>query len=137
MRMRRRAIAAIGVALLLAGSAAVAVAPRYPVGRFEVAGRPVPTAKVLDARALPDMAGKPSLMVTLDPATAEALAGAAGAETPVAVALDGKPLGTSPAGALKADHILQVSGDLGGYATVAALARRISGQDPLPDSEGD
>lgn len=136
MSLRRRTLAALGLALLLGGSAAMA-ATRYPTGRLLVADTPVPAAKVLDARALPDMAGKPSLMLTLDAATAEAIAGPLAADAAVPVTLDGAALGTSPAGALKSDHILQLSGAFGDYAAAAALARRISGADPLPDSEGD
>jgi hypothetical protein len=138
--LRRRTLAALALALLLAGSAAANAAPpaaakTYPTGRFEVAGKPVPPTAVLDARALPDMQGKPSLMVTLAPATAAVLA--AGANGTVAATLDGKPLGTSPADALRTDHVLQLSGAFGDYPATAAIARRISGRDPLPDSESD
>jgi hypothetical protein len=81
------------------------------------------------------MAGKPSLMVTLTPAAVAALAPPA--DGTIACTLDGKPLGASPAGALASDHVLQLSGDFGDYAATAALARRISGRDPLPDAESD
>ncbi|USI73094.1 hypothetical protein [Sphingomonas morindae] len=139
--MKRRTCAILALALLLGGSSAIAAAPKagpsYATGRFEVAGQLVPPAQVLDARALPDMAGKPSLMVTLAPALAEALARGKPAATPIAATLDGKPLGASPAGGLAADHMLQLSGAFGSYESAAALARRISGKDPLPDSEGD
>ena len=133
-RVRRRTIAALALALLLAGSAAVAAGRTYPTGRLEVAGTPVPPARILDARALPDMAGQPSLMVTLDPATAAVLA-TGGA--PLAVTLDGRPLGATPVDALRSDHVLQLSGGFASYEAAAALARRISGRDPLPDSESD
>ncbi len=133
--LRRRTIAALALALLLAGSAAAAAAGRtYPTGRFEVAGTLVPPAHILDARALPDMGGKPSLMVTLDPATAAALAKG---DAPLAAILDGKPIGTSPVDALRSDHVLQLSGGFASYDAAGALARRISGRDPLPDSESD
>ena len=51
--------------------------------------------------------------------------------------LDGKPLGDSARDALTGDHLLQLSGNFGDYDATAALARRISGRDPLPDSDGD
>src|SRR5262249_46048587 len=107
-------------------------AKSYPTGSFVVAGHLVASKDVLDARALPDMAGKPSLMVTLTPAGAAAIRAAPGAK--LDCALDGKPLGTSPAGALAGDHVIQISGDFGDYEATAALARRISGHDPVPDS---
>ncbi|WBO21444.1 hypothetical protein [Sphingomonas abietis] len=129
---------AMGLALLLAGSAvaaAVKPAKTYPTGPFVVAGHALAATDILDARAIPDMAGKPSLMITLTPAAAAAIGGAAGSKLPCT--LDAKPLGTSPADALAADHIVALSGDFGDYDAVSALARRISGRDPLPDSEGD
>jgi hypothetical protein len=131
--------AALGLALLLAGSAAAAVAPKakpktYPTGAFAVAGHALKAADILDARALPDMGGKPSLMITV---TAQAAAAIHPGSAPLDCTLDGKPLGTSPAGALAGDHVLQISGEFGDYDATAALARRISGRDPLPDAESD
>jgi hypothetical protein len=131
--------AAFGLALLLAGSAVAATvkapAKTYPVGTFVVAGHKLAATDILDARAIPDMAGKPSLMITLTPAAATAIGGTAGSKLPCT--LDDKPIGASPADALAADHIVALSGDFGDYDAVSALARRISGRDPLPDSEGD
>jgi hypothetical protein len=141
MTAKRNALrlgAALGLALLLAGSAA-AVAPKakpkaYPTGAFAVAGHALKPTDILDARALPDMGGKPSLMVTVTPQAAAAIhPGSA----PLNCTLDGKALGSSPAGALAGDHVLQISGDFGDYDATAALARRISGRDPLPDAESD
>jgi hypothetical protein len=141
MTFHRRTLAALGLALLLTGSAALAApkpaapAKTYPTGLFTVAGKPVSAKDVLDARTIPDMQGKPSLMVTLTPAMAATLAKAG---TPrVACTLDGKPIGDSPTDALAMDHVLQLSGDFGDYNAAAALARRISGRDPLPDAESD
>jgi hypothetical protein len=135
--MRARALAALGFALLLAGRAGAAP-PRaaYPNGRLVAAGVAVAADQVLDARALPDMAGKPSLMVTLAPAAASAVKARAGGDT-FPVTLDGKTLGASPAAALAESGALMLSGDYGDYAAASALARRISGHDPVPDSESD
>ena len=133
MTLPKRTLAALGIALLLAGSAVAAtVAKSYPTGSFAVAGHTVAAKDVLDARAIPDMSGKPSLMVTLTPAAAAAIKATAGARLPCT--LDGKALGSSPADALTGDHVLQLSGDFGDYDATAALARRISGHDPVPDS---
>jgi hypothetical protein len=137
MTIHKCTIAALGLALL-AGSA-IAAAPAkpktYPTGPFVVAGHRIAATDILDARAIPDMQGKPSLMVTLTPTAAAAIGSAPDAKLPCT--LDGKPLGESSAGALTADHVLQFSNDFGSYDAAAALARRISGRDPLPDSESD
>jgi hypothetical protein len=138
MTIARRTLAALAIALLLSGSAVAAtVKPvkTYPTGVFEVAGHKLAATDILDARAIPDMAGKPSLMVTLTPAAATAIGGKTGTKLPCT--LDGKTLGESPSDALAVDHIVALSGDFGDYDATAALARRISGRDPLPDSEGD
>jgi hypothetical protein len=139
MSLPRRALAALGFALLLGGSAIAAVPAKpvktYPTGAFAVADHKIAPTDVMDARAIPDMTGKPSLMITLTPAAATAIGGKAGDKLPCT--LDGKALGTSPADALASDHVLAISGDFGDYDATAALARRISGRDPLPDSEGD
>jgi hypothetical protein len=138
MTIRKRTIAALGLAFLLAGSA-IAAAPAkpktYPTGPLVVAGHRIAATDILDARAIPDIRGKPSLMVTLTPAAAIAIGDAADAK--LSCTLDGKPLGESPGGTLTTDHVLQLSGDFGSYDAAAALARRISGRDPLPDSESD
>jgi hypothetical protein len=141
MTIRRHTLAALALVLLLAGSAAVAAKPAtppktYPTGVFAIAGKPVAARDILDARALPDMQGKPSLMITLTPTAADAIGTAAGPPR-LPCTLDGKPLGDSTRDALASDHVLQLSGDFGDYDAAAALARRISGRDPLPDSEGD
>lgn len=139
MTFPKRTVAALGFALLLAGSAVAATpakpARTYPTGAFAVADHKVAATDVMDARAIPDMTGKPSLMITLSPAAATAIGGKAGDKLPCT--LDGKTIGTSPADALATDHVLAISGDFGDYDATAALARRISGRDPLPDAEGD
>lgn len=137
MRFARRTLAAFGLVLLLAGSAAAATvaAKSYPTGSFSVGGHVVAARDVMDARALPDVAGNPSLMVTLTPAAAAAIGAKDGA--PVSCLLDGKPIGTGPAEPLASEHVLQISGTFASFDAAAAIARRISGRDPLPESEGD
>lgn len=135
MTLPKRTLAALGIALLLAGSAVAATvvkAKSYPTGSFVVAGHVIAAKDVLDARAIPDMSGKPSLMVTLTPAAVTAIKASAAERLPCT--LDGKALGSSPVDALTSDHVLQLSGDFGDYDATAALARRISGHDPVPDS---
>jgi hypothetical protein len=139
--IRRRTWAALGLAFLLAGSAAAAAKPvtapkAYPTGTFTVAGKPVSPRDILDARTLPDMEGKPSLMITLTPTAADAIGTASGPPR-LPCTLDGKPLGDSARDGLVSDHVIQLSGDFGDYDAAAAIAHRISGRDPLPDSEGD
>jgi hypothetical protein len=139
MIARKRLFLALGAALLLAGSASAAAVVKpvktYPTGAFTAGGHPIAPKDVLDARAIPDMAGKPSLMITLTPTGAASIHVASGARVPCT--LDGKPLGDSPSDTLGSEHVLQLSGDFGDYTATAALARRISGHDPVPDSESD
>ena len=138
--IHHRTLAILGLALTLASSAtnaATAAAKTYPAGIFAIAGQVVAPKEVLDARAIPDLRGKPSLMVTLSPAAAAAVKAAAGDAPRLPCTLDGKLVGDSAATTLISDHVLQLSGDFGSYDATAALARRISGRDPLPDTEGD
>lgn len=132
-----RTFAALATALLLGGSALSAATPGYPTGRFTVAGIVVPPAQILDARALPDATGRPSLMVTLAPAAAKTVAAGAHGTGELPVTLDGRALGTSAAALLAQGGVVQFSGDFGSYDAAGAIARRISGKDPVPESESD
>lgn len=139
MIARKRLFVALGAALLLAGSASAAAVVKaiksYPTSAFTAGGHPIAVKDVLDARAIPDMAGKPSLMITLTPGAAASIHATQGVRVPGT--LDGKPLGDSPSDSLGSEHVLQLSGDFGDYTATAAIARRISGHDPVPDSESD
>lgn len=129
--------------LLLAALAALpAIAPAraappaavFATGKLMIAGEGFAAADVLDARALPDINGKVGIMLTLTPAAAKRL----GAITeslvakPMLVALDGKTLAAELIRKPIADGVIEIPGRWN-LTDAEALARRISGRDPLPD----
>lgn len=121
--------------LLLAALLATPLAAQgYPTGSLTVAGEKFAPAEILDARAVPDLNGKAGIMLTLDPAATKRLAAITEALTgkPMLVALDGKTLVAEMIRAPIRDGVIEVPGR---YALpeAEALAKRISGKDPLPD----
>ena len=135
--MRRRlALALLVAAPALAPACSIAAPPATPfeTGRLTIAGEAFAATDLLDARALPDINGKVGLMLTLTPAAAKRLEAISGSLVgkPMLVALDGKTL----AGELIRKPIANGVIELPGRWTLTegeALARRISGRDPLPD----
>ncbi|MCZ4342588.1 hypothetical protein O4H52_13285 [Sphingomonadaceae bacterium G21617-S1] len=128
----------IAIALLAAvppGVAAAAPAPAtFETGVLTIGGEMFAPAEILDARALPDVNGKVGMMLTLTTSAAKRLEGISGALVgkPMLIALDGKPL----AGELIRKPIANGVIEIPGRWTLGdgeALARRISGRDPLPD----
>lgn len=128
----------IAIALLAAaplGVAAAAPAPAtFETGVLTIGGEMFAPAEILDARALPDVNGKVGMMLTLTSSAAKRLEGISGSLVgkPMLIALDGKPL----AGELIRKPIANGVIEIPGRWTLAdgeALARRISGRDPLPD----
>jgi preprotein translocase subunit SecD len=95
---------------------------------------PFAPADVLDARAMPDPGGTAGIMLTLGPKAAQKLekitAGLTG--KPMIVALDGKPLLSEMIRSPIHDGVIDIPGSYR-TAQAEALARRISGKDPLPD----
>ncbi|WP_235538172.1 SecDF P1 head subdomain-containing protein [Sphingomonas sp. Root720] len=139
--MRRRVLALLAAPpLALASLAAPACAAGAPVaatfatGRLTIAGEAFAPADVLDARALPDVNGKVGIMLTLVPAAAKRLEAitASLVGKPMLVALDGRALAAELIRKPIADGVIEIPGrwNLGDGE---ALARRISGRDPLPD----
>lgn len=137
---RRRALALLAAPpLALASFAAPACAAGTPAaafatGRLTIAGEAFAPAEVLDARALPDVNGKVGIMLTLVPAAAKRLEAITGSLVgkPMLVALDGRTLAAELIRKPIADGVIEIPGrwNLGDGE---ALARRISGRDPLPD----
>jgi preprotein translocase subunit SecD len=103
-------------------------------GKLTIAGQPFAPSDVLDARAMPDPGGTAGIMLTLAPRAAKRLekltAGLTG--KPMIVALDGKPLLSEMIRGPIHDGVINIPGN---YRTVQAeaLAKRISGKDPLPE----
>lgn len=103
-------------------------------GKLTVAGQAFAAADVLDARAMPDLNGKAGVMLTLSPAAAKRLAtitaGLAG--KPMIVALDGKTLLAEMIRSPIRDGVIELPARVS-LPEAEALAKRISGKDPLPD----
>ncbi len=106
-----------------------------PPPAFTIGGQPFAQADILDARAMPDVDGSASIMLTFSPAAAKRLRAltAALVGKPLPVALDGnvvvEPMVDTPID----DGVMQMTGRFA-LPEATALAKRISGRDPLPDS---
>jgi preprotein translocase subunit SecD len=112
-------------------------AAAFDTGKLTIAGEAFTTAEILDARALPDVNGKVGVMLTLTPTAAKRLEGITGSLVgkPMLVALDGKTLAAELIRKPLAGGVIEIPGRWN-LADGEALARRISGRDPLPDDLG-
>ncbi|KKC23734.1 SecDF P1 head subdomain-containing protein [Sphingomonas sp. SRS2] len=129
-------IAAIPLAAPV-GAAPPAATP-FATGALTIAGEAFAVSDVLDARALPDINAKVGIMLTLTPAAAERLGriSAALVGKPLTVALDGKTLGAELIRKPLTSGVIEIPGRWN-LTDAEALARRISGRDPLPDDLGE
>lgn len=102
---------------------------------FTIGGEAFAQADILDARAMPDMDGSAAIMLTLAPPAAQRLLAVTtrGVGKPLPVALDGKVLVAPVLEAPIEGGVIEVAGHFP-LAEAEALAKRISGKDPLPDS---
>lgn len=125
--MRTRFIFLLLLALANPASAAERV--------FRIAGENYSEAEILDARAQPELDGTATIRITFSEAAARRIALATQQLTgkPAHVALDevtvADPIVREPI----RDGVLQLSGAWT-IADAEALAKKISGKDPLPDS---
>ena len=103
-------------------------------GKLVIGGEDFATAEVLDARAMPDIGGGAGLLITLTPAAAKRLQTmtTALAGKPLTIALDGQPVATLMIRGPIADGVIDLPGHRA-LPEAEALAKRISGKDPLPD----
>lgn len=106
-----------------------------PADLLTINGTEFPQRDILDARATSDGAGTPNIFVTLTPAAAERLASISRSNIgkPIPIAIGGKLL-MSP---VVQDEITGGAIEISGVATfeaAIAMAKRISGKDPLPES---
>ena len=133
----------VALAVLAAAPIAVAAAPVAPAtlpfatGDLMIAGERFSPADVLDARAMPDINGKVGIMLTLAPPAAKRLEDitATLVGKPMLVALDGKTLAAELIRKPIKGGVIELPGRWN-LTDAEALARRISGRDPLPDDLG-
>ncbi len=102
---------------------------------FTIGGEGFAQADIVDARAMPDMDGTATIMVTFTPSAAKRLGAVTRANVGKAlpVALDGTVLMTPTIETPITEGVMEVGGHLP-VGQAEALAKRISGKDPLPDS---
>ena len=121
--MKRLAIG-LGALLLMAQSA----------GGFAIGGEGFAQADILDARALPDLGGGAQIMLTFAPEAAKRLEALSRARIakPLPMTLDGKTLTTPIVQEPLAGGVLTITGAFT-LPEAEALAKRISGKDPVPE----
>lgn len=139
--MSRRIAFALLVASTMAMPACAAepsAAPAFETGKLSIGGEPFAPSDVLDARALPDINGKVGIMLTLTPKAAKRLEEISLSliGKPMLVALDGKTLAGEFIRKPIADGVIELPGRWN-LTDGEALARRISGRDPLPEDLGE
>ncbi len=109
----------------------------FATGKLSIGGEAFAPEEVMDARALPDINGKVGIMITLTPEAAKRLEGISGSLVgkPLLIALDGKTLAAELIRKPIRDGVIELPGRWS-LTDGEALARRISGRDPLPDDLG-
>ena len=118
--------------LLMLLAAAAAGAP--PVG-FAIGGEAFSQRDILDARAMPSLDGIATIMLTFTPLAARRLKTLTTAQVGKAmpVTLDGKLLAEPVVAEPISAGVIEMDGHFA-LPEAMALAKRISGRDPLPDS---
>ena len=126
----RLEVAVLG-ALLLAGAAQA----QHEAGVFTIGGERFVPEEIVDARALPDIGGGAAILITMDEKAGQRLATLTGANVgkPLPFALDGKALMEPVVREAIQGGAIEISGHFT-LVEAEALAKRISGKDPLPDS---
>lgn len=117
-------------------SAVIAKAKPAPAKRiFTIAGEAFSEAEIVDARAQPDISGKATIMITFDDAGRVKLAKLSGENKskPLPFVLDGRTLMAPTLTDPIIDGVAQISGAFT-ITEAEALAKKISGKPPLPDS---
>lgn len=114
----------------------ILAAPAHAAERnFLIAGESFPESDIVDARAQPELDGTSSIRITFGEAAAKriALATQRLVGKPAHVALDEVTIADPIVREPIRDGVLQLSGAWT-IADAEALAKRISGKNPLPDS---
>lgn len=109
----------------------------YETGKLLIGGEVFAPGEVADARAMPDINKQVGIMISLTPTGASRLEGITRSLVgkPLLVALDGKTLSAELVRKPVAGGVIEIPGRWS-LDAAEALARRISGKDPLPDDLG-
>lgn len=120
-----------------AAEAPSAPARSYETGKLTIGGEAFPAGDIADARAMPDINKKIGIMLSLTPDAARRLEGLSAklVGKPMTVALDGRALSSEPVRKPVSSGVIEIPGRWT-LTDAEALARRISGKDPLPDDLG-
>lgn len=118
---------------------AAALLPTPALAELVVGGEQFAQADILDARAVPDAAGKPAVLITFTEKAAKRYGKIAAAHVgkTLAFVLDGKPLAEPLMGNADDEGAVQLSGEFGGFEGAAAIAKQVSGKEPVPDEFAD
>lgn len=128
-------VATFLTALLLAAPAITTqAATAQTAAGFAVGGESFAQAEILDARALPGLGGDAEIMLTLDPTAARRLEALSRAHLakPLPLTLDGKILVAPIVQEPITGGVLTITGSFT-LPEAEALAKRISGKDPVPE----
>lgn len=103
-----------------------------------IGGERFPQSEIVDARAVGG-GGGPAILITFDAAGRAKLARVtkANLNREVPVVLGGKVLFQPRIIEVIEGGAMQLDGNMGSFTEAAALAKRISGKDPLPESDGE
>lgn len=106
-----------------------------PSDLLTIGGQAFPQTDILDARATADGSGSPNIYVTLTPAAATRLSALSKANIgkPIPIAIGGSVLMSPVVREAITGGAIEISG-AGTFDGAVAMARRISGKDPLPES---
>lgn len=108
-------------------------------GGVTIGGQGFSQADIVDARGLPEIGGGAAILITMSNGASRRLADvtrrSVGRTVPVTV--DGKEIAAPMVREQIAGGVIQISLPAWTVEQAAALAKRISGKDPLPDSLDD
>lgn len=106
-----------------------------PIRDFSVAGQQFTYADIVDARALPTVDGASVIMVTFSELAAKRVSALikANVQKQLLITLDGVALAQPVRRDIVPDGVIQIQGSFD-FGAAEAVAKRISGKAPLPDS---
>jgi preprotein translocase subunit SecD len=129
--MQMRCSKIVGIFALLSAATAIAGTPTS----LAIGGEHFTQSEILDARYLPSIDGQPMVMVTLSESAALRLQDVTkrNIKKAVAIVVDGKTIVSPTILTPIETGVIEIGGIESAPAAIA-LAKQISGKDPLPDS---